>query len=79
MTNKVGVSCCGSGRGGAAWRDRRTGRSGLVRVGNAVARPVAFMTRPEGRPRHSSYRGVSRRRDNRGGPGFSLFLWASPL
>ncbi|MQL87412.1 hypothetical protein Taro_019940 [Colocasia esculenta] len=47
--------------------------------GNTAARPVAFMTRPVGRPRHSSYRGVSRRRDNRGGPGFSLFLWASPL
>ncbi|MQM06351.1 hypothetical protein Taro_039172 [Colocasia esculenta] len=39
--------------------------------GNAAARPVAFMTRPEGRPRHTRYRGASRRRDNRGGPGWS--------
>ncbi|MQL78787.1 hypothetical protein Taro_011229 [Colocasia esculenta] len=29
--------------------------------GNAAVRPVAFMTRPKSRPRHSCYRGVSRR------------------
>ncbi|MQL96538.1 hypothetical protein Taro_029215 [Colocasia esculenta] len=49
---------------------RQANRPGLARFGfgNAAARPVAFLTRPEGRPRHSSYRGVSRRHDNRGGP-----------
>ncbi|MQL69647.1 hypothetical protein Taro_001944 [Colocasia esculenta] len=46
---------------------------------NAAARPIAFMTRPEGLPRHSCYRGVSRRRDIRGGLGFPLFPRTSPL
>ncbi|MQM18553.1 hypothetical protein Taro_051548 [Colocasia esculenta] len=53
--------------------------AGLARfgIGNAAARAVAFMTRPQSRPRHSRYRGASRRRDNRGGPIFSLFLWVN--
>ncbi|MQL90136.1 hypothetical protein Taro_022722 [Colocasia esculenta] len=56
----------------AAVRPGATGEpAGLARFGfgNAAVRPVAFMTRPEGRPRHSCYRGVSCRRDNRGSPG----------
>ncbi|MQL86872.1 hypothetical protein Taro_019401 [Colocasia esculenta] len=68
MTNKTGVAM---GRPGA------TGESvGLAwfGVGNAAARLVAFMTWPEGRPRPPCYRGVSRRRDIRGGPDFSLFF-----
>ncbi|MQL71768.1 hypothetical protein Taro_004117, partial [Colocasia esculenta] len=46
--------------------------AGLARfgIGNAAVKPVAFMTRRRGLPRHSCYRGASRRRDNRGGPVF---------
>ncbi|MQL73536.1 hypothetical protein Taro_005898, partial [Colocasia esculenta] len=44
--------------------------AGLARFENwnAAVRPVAFMTRRGSLPRHSCYRGASRRRDNRGGP-----------
>ncbi|MQM06788.1 hypothetical protein Taro_039612, partial [Colocasia esculenta] len=44
--------------------------AGLPRfgIGNAAARAVAFTMRPQSRPRHSRYRGASRRRDNKGDP-----------
>ncbi|MQM21071.1 hypothetical protein Taro_054103 [Colocasia esculenta] len=80
MTNKTGgfpvAVQVATGRPGATGEPAGLAWFG---IGNTAARPVTFMTRRGGRPQPSCYRGVSRRRDIRGGLGFPLFPRASPL